>query len=117
MSWKLGPSGSQATIPAPSDFKIESADAKIRTGRTASGRLVVDVVATKKRFTLGYKVLTTAQIEILLTEFDRREFLAFTYPDRGVDRTTTVWFAVFPRPRLLQQTEYWGEFEIVLEEQ
>lgn len=116
MSWKLGPAGFENTIPTPSAFAITPREIA-REGRTASGRLVKDVIAVKRTFTLTYSALTSAEVAILLTEYDRQQFLSFIYPDRGADRTATVWFAEFPRERLLHQSEYWGNFDIVLEEQ
>jgi len=116
VSWKLGPAGYENTIPTPNGFSITTQEIA-REGRTASGRLVKDIIAVKKVFTLEYNALTAEQVQTLLTEYERREFLSFIYPDRGQNRTATVWFAELPRELLLTSIEHWGNFSITLEEQ
>ena len=116
MSWKLGLQGYENTIPTPNGFNIAQRQIT-REGRTASGRLVKDIIAFKKTFTLTYTALTAVEIQVLLTEYDRQEFLSFIYPDRGQERSAVVWFEELQRELLLTPTEYWGEFSIELIEQ
>lgn len=92
----LGLPGSEQAIPTPETFAIEPQQIT-REGRTASGRLVKDVIAVKQRFVLSYAGLTSEQAEVFRTEFDRNQFLSFKYPDRGETQTATVWFGVLPR--------------------
>ena len=118
MTWRLGPPGSEVDIPPPFRFEIQPVEV-VRKTRMASGKLRADVVATKQRFILGYRPISAAAVQILQTEYDRKDFLSFQYEDRGITRTATVWFDRFPRGRLLTgpDVEYWAHFEIVLEEQ
>lgn len=116
MSWKLGLTGSETSIPAPSGFKIDDQPIS-REGRTASGKLVKDIIAVKKKFTLDYAALTYSEVQLLLAEYQRCTFLSFIYPDCGSDKQCTVWFTSFPREKLLLATEYWGNFSITLDEQ
>ncbi len=116
MSWKLGISGNEVDIPAPSGFKIDPQPIA-RKDRTASGKLVEDIIAVKKVFTLDYAALNVNQVQVLLIEYERSSFLSFIYTDCGIEKQAVVWFASFPRERLLTPSEYWGNFSITLEEQ
>jgi len=80
--------------------------------------MVADVIAVKRRFRLDYTSLSQDEVDIFVTEFERLEFLTFHYPDRGVVRSTVVWFQYLPRELLLAQpAEWYGPVSIILEEQ
>ena len=112
----LGLSNNEQALPTPLSFKIE--DQKIARGkRTASAKLVKDIIAVKKKFSLNYTGMTSAQAEIFKTEYDRNQFLSFKYPDRGETRTATVWFEELPREIRYQLLSHWTNVTITLEEQ
>lgn len=112
----LGLPGSEQPIKTPKTFTIEEVEIA-REGRLSSGRLVKDIIAVKKRFVLCYEGMTSQDAEVFKTEYDRKQFLSFKYPDRGVTRTATVWFAQLPRELLSKFLTYWANVTIVLEEQ
>ena len=112
----LGLSGYEQGLPTPKTFNITEQQIG-REGRTVSGRLVKDVVAVKKQFVLNYIGMTAAQAEIFKTEYDRKQFLSFKYPDRGETRTAIVWFAQLPRELFAEFLTFWSNVTIVLEEQ
>jgi hypothetical protein len=112
----LGLVGNEQVLPVPKTFRIEPQQIT-RDGRTASGRLVKDVIAVKNRFVLAYTGLTAAQAEILRTEYARNQFLSFKYPDRGQERTATVWFSELPRELRYQLLSHWNNVTITLDEQ
>jgi len=116
MSWKLGLQRDEQNIPKPDSFKISPIKIE-RTERTASGRLVKDVIAKKKQFQLSYKGLDasiTAMLENLY--YDTEGFLSFVYESNGVDKNAIVDFADFDKEKLPSRDEYW-KVDIVLEEQ
>jgi len=95
---KLG----DTVIATPHDFKIIEQEI-VREGRLASGKLVKDVVAVKKKFSCKYNVLTGAKLEEIMTEYDKHEFLPFEYDDRGTTKTTLVSFSEVPRSLLVKK--------------
>lgn len=108
----------ETKIPEPSTFNVTEFDI-VREGRVASGKLVMDVIATKKRFTLGYNYLTGPEMDAILTEYDRRTFLVLKYTDRaGVDQSYTVKFVEVPRALLFDVGDWsWRDITLQLEEQ
>lgn len=116
MSWKLGLPGYEQNIPRPDSFKISPIKIE-RAERTASGRLVKDVIAKKKQFQLSYKGLdaqTTTMLEDLY--YDIEGFLSFVYESNGIEKNAIVDFTDFDKERLQTPDEYW-KVDIVLEEQ
>lgn len=94
------------------DFEIT------REGRVANGDLVMDVIAVKKRFTLGYDGLTQATLDALLTEYNRGVILSLKIErsDDSVD-TYNVKFRPFSRVRMLAMDQWlWQGVTFVLEE-
>lgn len=115
MSWRLGLAGYESVIPAPAGFEIATKEIA-QEGRTVSGRLVKDIVATKRVFSLDFKALIPSDVQILLTEYGRKQPLTFIYPDQGEDQTAIVWFTDFSREKVLAGEEYW-DIGVGLEEQ
>jgi len=115
MSWKLGTPGFERDIPKPDDFNIEPF-AIARADRTASGKLVKDIIAKKKIFKLAYKGLPASDITVLQEEYDKGAPLSFVYEDEGQTKNAIVWFSKFSRQRLQTRDEYW-QVDIELEEQ
>ena len=116
MIYKLGLIGSPTQIYTPTDFRI-SMNEIVREQRTASGKLVKDVIATKRVFSLTYNALKPEQVNVLLTEKNRNQFLEFEYPDGGEQKKAIVWFGEIDRTRLLKGIEIWKNFSFILEEQ
>lgn len=94
------------------DFEIT------REGRVANGALVIDEIAIKKRFTIGYEGMTQATLDALLTEYNRGEILSLKIErsDDSID-TYNVKFRPFSRVRMLAMDQWlWQGVTFVLEE-
>lgn len=115
MSWKLGTAGFEKDILKPDDFDIESFEIA-RADRTASGKLVKEIIAKKRIFKLAYKGLPASDVTVLREEYDKGAPLSFVYEDEGQTKNAVVWFTKFSRKRLKTKDEYWS-VEIELEEQ
>lgn len=69
-----------AAAPSPSTLKVSVFEVGSSQARSASGRLVVDCVAVKRRLTLGWAHLTPTELGGLLGAVSGAFFTA-TYPD------------------------------------
>jgi hypothetical protein len=85
----LGTAGSE-TLLSPFGRKLKISDVELaREERTASGRLVKDVIATKKKFTLSYEMIDGDELETLLGLYDGySELSLLLYNDRITETTT-----------------------------
>ncbi len=86
--------------------------------RTASGRLVSDLKAIKKRFTINYKFITNEILEQLATLYQRSGARAFKLEqeDESIDEYL-VKFRPFSRARhLIGKEWYWDSITLELEE-
>lgn len=115
---QLGVSGSEILL---SMFAREFTDRNIeiaREDRTVSGRLVKDVRAQKKGFTLSYEMISHADLEEIATLYALQAELSFivTRPDFSED-TYTVLLKPFDRTRVKSVgAGYWGGVVLELEE-
>jgi len=94
------------------DYVIE------RRGRVANGDLVMDRIATKKRFKLTYSVMNQTTLDNLMTEYNRGSTLNFKVErdDDSIDEYTVV-FKPFKRTRLLAMDQWlWKGATFILEE-
>lgn len=94
------------------DFEIT------REGRVANGDLVMDVIATKKRFTFTYEALSQATLDAILTEYNRGVILNLKVErdDLSVDEYS-VKFRPFSRVRMLAMDQWlWQGVTFLLEE-
>ena len=70
-----------AEMPSPSGMRVEIFDVGSSGERSASGRLVVDRVAVKRRLKLKWACLTPAQLGLLLGAVGQGAFFEAGYPD------------------------------------
>lgn len=71
-----------AAVKAPSELKVMLTEVGSGGVRSASGALVTDVVAVKRRLSLRWAHLTPAELGALLGELGGAYFTA-VYPDPG----------------------------------
>ncbi len=111
-AWTLG----NVEIPFPTSFHIEPFDIKY-ADRVASGKLVIDVVASKEKYKLEYEAPDLADISTFLDLKAMDAFLTFTFTREGEIVAKTVWFDEISYEGEYQDPESWKNVEIVLEEQ
>jgi len=112
MTWTLG----GTAIPYPTEFPVEIIDIKY-ADRVASGKMVVDLIAKKRRFTLVYEDPELADLVTFLTLKALDAFLEFVYVENGVEVTKTVWMGDISYEGEYVNPETWKNVEIPLEEQ
>lgn len=79
------------SVKAPTDLKIGRFDLT-KSGRTASGKMVMDVIASKRRVDVIWKMLTDSELEkIIDTITANKPFFSLEYPDAGGTKTMTCY--------------------------
>lgn len=85
----LGELGSEELL-SPFGRKLTIADEEIgREQRTASGKLVKDIIATKKKFTLAYETIDGDALEQFLDIYDLNDELSLFIYHTDVPSTTS----------------------------
>lgn len=115
---KLGESGSEYLLSAYAREFTEGMVAVTREGRTASGRLVRDVTATKRKFTLAYELISQDDLDTFGTLYalDDELSLLVTRPDSSID-SYTVLLQPFDKTRAKSVgMDYWTGVTIEMEE-
>jgi hypothetical protein len=115
---KLGTGGDQITLSPFGRTFSESQKIIAREERTASGRMVRDVVTTKREFKIGYDMIHDDDLADIAEFYDAQEeiALAITRPDTSED-TYTALMQPFDKERVKSiGCQYWGGVEIVLVE-
>jgi hypothetical protein len=114
----LGRAGLEVLMPNLSR-KFSEEDTEIsKESRTASGRLVIDVVAIKKVFTLEYSTVTGDVLETLKTVYALGGILSLKVERKdGTIDIYTVRMRPFGRKRVLMAIEWlWDGITVKLEE-
>ncbi len=78
------------TIKTPTSFKIsfyKLSDAK----RLANGEMVMDIIATKRRFDIEYAAISGPELKTITDILEASTFVTFSYPEGGVEQTATVY--------------------------
>ena len=104
----LGVEGSETLFETGWSAFTEEDYAIDRKARVANGDLVIDRIATKKKFKVAYSVITQDDLDLLMTEYNRGTWLNFKVEreDLSVDEYTVV-FKPIKRTRLLAITNNW----------
>lgn len=107
------------SVKAPADLKIGRFDLT-KSGRTASGKMVMEVIATKRRVDVVWKMIKDSELQTIIdTITANKPFFSLTYPDAGGtktmtcyagDITTSLWHTV-------NGVRYWQEVSIPFIEQ
>jgi len=83
-------------IPTPQGFYVDDGDIR-SDARVASGKLVVDYITSKKKFSLQYSHLTGTQLNALIGLLTAAVFVTLTYPTETGSTTATVTAGNIPR--------------------
>lgn len=78
-------------IKTPTDFDFEHYKLS-KSGRVASGRMVMDIVAKKRKFLFRYSVLSGPQLQAIMDILDSdKAFYELSYPWNGKRETAIVY--------------------------
>ena len=78
-------------VKAPSELKIGRFDLTKST-RTASGKMVMDLIATKRRVDVVWKMIPDSELKkIIDTITANKPFFSLEYPDVGGNKTMTCY--------------------------
>lgn len=103
-------------IPTPSrPIKITPVRIE-RAERTASGRKVKDITATKRTFTLEYQGLSVSSMQIFANIYNAGEPILFEYTDYQGVKTATVDIVSLPSEIHKKNPSLSQNVSIVLEE-
>lgn len=83
-------------VPLATNFIINPVEYS-RTDRTASGRMVKDIIAIKRSFVLKYNGLRYTDYNTFLSLYTLGEAVPFIYEDNGVEVTAMVYITSIPR--------------------
>lgn len=107
------------SMPDPAEIKIGRYDLT-KSERTASGKMVMEIIATKRRVDCVWKMIKDEDLKkIIDTITAHKPFFSFSYPDAGGTATmicyagdinTSLWYTV-------DGVRYWQEVTIAFIEQ
>jgi len=109
--------GVQIADPTKLDIGIQRIS---RAERTASGRMVIDVIAIKRTVNLEYNVIDGSSLATILNALESRAFHVLRYPDsQGGERTITVHAGEISKTRwrTIAGVQFWQGVTIGLTEQ
>jgi hypothetical protein len=79
------------TVKTPTELKVGRFDLT-KSGRTASGKMVMELIATKKRVDITWKMLPDNELQkIIDTITANKPFFSLEYPDAGGTKTMTCY--------------------------
>ena len=79
------------SVKAPTDLKIGRFDLS-KSGRTASGKMMMEIIATKRRVDVVWKMLPDNELQkIIDTITANKPFFSLEYPDAGGTKTMTCY--------------------------
>jgi hypothetical protein len=79
------------TVKAPTELKVGRFDLS-KSGRTASGKMVMELIATKRRVDVVWKMLTDSELQTIIdTITANKPFFSLEYPDAGGSKTMTCY--------------------------
>ncbi len=79
------------TIKTPSELKIGRFDIT-KSSRTGSGKMVMDIIAPKKRVDVTWKMIADSDLETIINTITaNKPFFSLEYPDAGGMVTITCY--------------------------
>ena len=107
------------SVKAPTDLKIGRFDLT-KSSRTASGKMVMELIATKRRVDVIWKMLKDSELQQILDLITaNKPFFTLTYPDAGGSKTMTCYAGdiVTSLWHTKNGVRYWEEVSIPFIEQ
>ena len=103
-------------IPTPErDIQIDEIEIS-RAERTASGRLVKDIIAVKKTYTLQYAGLLPTDALTFINAYRTGEPVTFEYEDVEGSHSKKVYIHSLPRSIYAPKPQYTKDITVTLEE-
>ena len=79
------------TVAAPSELKVGRFDIS-KSDRVASGKMVMEIIATKRRVDVVWKYIKDDELQIIIdTITANKPFFTLEYPDAGGTQTMTCY--------------------------
>jgi len=107
------------SVKAPTDLKIGRFDLS-KSGRSASGKMVMELIATKRRVDVVWKMVPDSDLQTIIdTITANKPFFTLTYPDAGGSNTMTCYAGDINTSlwHTIGGVRYWQEVSISFIEQ
>lgn len=107
------------TVKTPSELKIGRFDIT-KSSRTASGKMTMEVIATKRRVDCTWKMIEDSELQIIIdTITANKPFFSLEYPDAGGSETMTVYAGDINTSlwHTINDVRYWQEASVAFIEQ
>ena len=106
----------QLLTPFGRSYKINNVE-QARSGRTASGRLVKDIIATKKEFSLEYNLIDDSELQKYIDLYAESDELIFRDErDSGYTDYTVLMNPLDQERIIAAEDGLWGGVQIKLSE-
>lgn len=105
-------------IKKPTDFSIEKYKLT-KSGRLASGKMTMDIIAKKHKFAFSYDVLSSTQLDLIASVVDGdKAFFELVYEENNVVKTATVYAGALKAKKFREGSIwYWKNITFDLIEQ
>ena len=107
------------TVKAPSDLKVGRYDIS-KSERTASGKMVMEIIDTKRRVDVVWKMLPDNDLQTIIDVITaNKPFFTLEYPDAGGSQTMTCYSGdiITSLWHTINGVRYWEEVSIAFIEQ
>lgn len=112
---RIGYAGNEQDIPKPKQMSISEIEIA-KAERTASGKLVKDIIAIKKKIQLKYDGLTAVSFNLFRSYFEAGEPVNFIYDEAGQTKIVQCYITEIPRQVFVFNPSYVSDITITLEE-
>lgn len=107
------------STPNPAEITVGRFDLT-KSGRTASGKMVMEVIATKRRVDVVWKMITDSDLQAIINAITaNKPFFSLEYPDAGGSKTMTCYAGDITTSlwHTIGGVRYWEEVSIPFIEQ
>lgn len=107
------------TVKTPTELKVGRFNLS-KSSRTASGKMVMDIIATKRRVDCVWKMLPDSEFKKILDVITaNKPFFSLQYPDAGGQETMTCYVGdiVTSLYHTIGGVRYWSDVSIPFIEQ
>lgn len=106
-------------VASPAEVKVGRFDLT-KSQRTASGKMVMEVIATKRRVDVTWKMIPDADLQLIIDTISaHKPFFSLQYPDAGGTATMTCYAGDINTSlwHTINGVRYWSEVTIPFIEQ